>query len=198
MVNIYKARISSNLAMPNQGLPFLPLHFWLYHTVGRWMCACLYCEVDPGWLHGLNCEKYSLNLLQVFTSATFLNFSNFASFFSCSNLSRSAAPSTYLRKYGDRKWSELCKFVGFVVVGSDSVVFDLVVVNSVVSVVVGSVVVGSIAMGSVVAIQNRKKCDSWGMNSWSSYSLSLLSLFTSRCLLPVRSLIASWLVVASI
>ena len=32
-----------------------------------------------------------------FTSATFLNFSNFASFFSCSSLSRSAAPSTYLR-----------------------------------------------------------------------------------------------------
>ena len=31
-----------------------------------------------------------------------------------------------------------------------------------------------------------------------TYSLSLLSLLTSRCLLPVRSLIASWLVVASI
>ena len=112
----------------------------------------------------LNCEKYSLNLLQVFTSATFLNFSNFASFFSCSNLSRSAAPSTYLRKYGNRKCSELCKFVGFVVVGSDSVVFDLVVINSVVigsvvsvvveSVVVRCCVVGSVVMGSVVAIQN--------------------------------------------
>ena len=31
-----------------------------------------------------------------------------------------------------------------------------------------------------------------------TYSLSLLSLFTSLCLLPVRSLMASWLVVASI